>query len=300
MTAPATKPGTLHTGPSTLTPPKTAPKLSFLMELAVPPREHSQLRTRRPPGITVSIQLRCSDANDLGVRLPAGWSLRKVLLAAQAPGHGHQCGVQQTLQHPGGSLKGRDPTWWACRVAKGPVPHIALWDRGGCVKLFFLTGARRVCTGAHVLPRVEPPCTLGSWWHLFRERTLGTLGAPCPGVTGSPNARGKLTTLDPRQRGVLGPEHGRICGSLLTRGADLQAGCTLGGADFACGCQRQRGPRGGGTDSLTTAQSEAGVRPLGGPGPLSPDSAATAVPEGHGETGCSTEPPHLSHPRPRG
>lgn len=51
------------------------------------------------------------------------------------------------------------------------------------------------------------------------------------------------------------------------------------------GCRRQRGPRGGGTDSHITAQSEAGVRPHGGPGPLRPDTAATAVPEGHRKDG---------------
>lgn len=46
-------------------------------------------------------------------------------------------------------------------------------------------------------------------------------------MTGSPNSRGKCTTLDPRRHGILGPERRGIWGSLLARGADLQAGCTL-------------------------------------------------------------------------
>lgn len=50
-------------------------------------------------------------------------------------------------------------------------------------------------------------------------------------------------------------------------------------------CPRQRGPRGGSTDSHITARSEAGVRPHGGPGPPRPDTAAAVVPEGHREDG---------------
>lgn len=64
------------------------------------------------------------------------------------------------------------------------------------------------------------------------------------------------------------------------------------------GCWRPRWPRGGGTDSHITAPSEAGVRPGSGPGPLRPDTAAAAVPEGHHKDGAlhratpPESPPH--------
>lgn len=157
MTAPATQPGTLHTGPSTLTPPKTAPKLSFLTELASAAK--ATLGAPQTPG-----QQALTSPFNSGVQMLMTWAcsclpvrLRKVLMVTRAPEHSHQCGVQETPQHPGGVIKRRGSYVASMLCGQGSSSHIALWDHSGLVEPRFPTGAHWVCTGVHVLLRVESP-----------------------------------------------------------------------------------------------------------------------------------------------
>lgn len=122
----------------------------------------------------------------------------------------------------------------------------------------------------------------------------GSLPSGDTDLTGSPNSRGKCTTLDPRRHGILGPERRRIWGSLLTRGADLQAGCTLWVALSPWGHENSSDREVAAQThiSLPAARLGSARRASRVRSGLMPRRSTRVI----RKTECSTEPLHLSPP----